>query len=273
MDIIASRRCCPSRAGEESKYDMSYVPNTSTEQQEMLRAVGASSIEDLLTPIPEAVRLNRPLDLPPSLAEPDLRRLMLGMSEQNAYLDHHSSFLGAGTYDHFVPSLVPALAKRSEFLTSYTPYQPEVSQGMLQAIYEYQTMICQITNMDVANASLYDGSTAVVEGALMAVGPSGRGEVLVSRALDPQYRATLQTYATARGFTMREIGLDDGITSVAELEAAMTSETKAVIIQQPNFLGALEDVRGIEKVTHAGKAAFIVAITEPASLGVLAAPG
>jgi glycine cleavage system P protein (glycine dehydrogenase) subunit 1 len=252
---------------------MSYVPNTADEQQEMLRAVGASSIEDLLTPIPEAVRLKRPLNLPESLAEPDLKRLMLGMAEQNADLDHYVSFLGAGTYDHFVPSVVPALVKRSEFLTSYTPYQPEVSQGMLQAIYEYQTMVCQLTNMDVANASLYDGSTAVVEGALMAVGPSGRGEVLVSRALDPQYRATLQTYATARGFTMREIGLEDGVTSVAALEAAMTPDTKAVIIQQPNFLGALEDVRGVERVTHAGKAAFIVAITEPASLGVLAAPG
>ena len=124
------------------------------------------------------MRLKRPLELPPSLAEPDLRRLMLGMAEQNADLDHYISFLGAGTYDHFVPSLVSALVKRSEFLTSYTPYQPEVSQGMLQAIYEYQTMVCQITNMDVANASLYDGSTAVVEGALMAIGPSGRGEVL-----------------------------------------------------------------------------------------------
>lgn len=194
---------------------MSYVPNTAAEQQEMLHAVGASTIEDLLTPIPEAVRLKRSLDLPPALAEPDLRRLMMGMAEQNADLDHYISFLGAGTYDHFVPSLVPALVKRSEFLTSYTPYQPEVSQGMLQAIYEYQTMVCQLTNMDVANASLYDGSTAVVEGALMAIGPSGRGEVIVSRALDPQYRATLQTYAHARGFTVREIGLEDGITSVA----------------------------------------------------------
>jgi len=167
---------------------MSYVPNTSAEQQEMLRTVGASSIEDLLTPIPEAVRLKRPLELPPSLAEPDLRRLMLGMAEQNADLDHYISFLGAGTYDHFVPSLVPALVKRSEFLTSYTPYQPEVSQGMLQAIYEYQTMVCQLTNMDVANASLYDGSTAVVEGALMAVGPSGRGEVLVLVPTGPAKR-------------------------------------------------------------------------------------
>ena len=163
IDIYTSRRCSTIAGWRGIEQAMSYVPNTSAEQQEMLRAVGASSIEDLLTPIPEAVRLKRPLELPPSLAEPDLRRLMLGMAEQNADLDHYISFLGAGTYDHFVPSLVAALGKRSEFLTSYTPYQPEVSQGMLQAIYEYQTMVCQITNMDVANASLYDGSTAVVE--------------------------------------------------------------------------------------------------------------
>src|SRR5690348_4041369 len=183
---------------------MSYVPNTSAEQHEMLRAVGVDSIEQLLAPVPEPVRLRRPLDLPAALPEPDLKRLMLGLSEQNADLDHHVSFLGAGSYDHYVPSVVPHLVKRSEFYTSYTPYQPEISQGMLQAIYEFQTMVCQLTGLDVANASLYDGSTAVVEAALLAVGPVGTGDVLVSRALDPQYRATLRTYAWARGFTLRE---------------------------------------------------------------------
>src|SRR5579872_6315826 len=179
---------------------MSYVPNTTTEQQEMLRAVGAETIEDLLRDVPDAVRLKRPLDLPAALAEPDLKRLMLNLSEENADLDHYISFLGAGSYDHILPSIVPHLVKRSEFYTSYTPYQPEISQGMLQAIYEYQTMVCQLTGMDVANASLYDGSTAVVEAALLAVGPEGTGDVLVSRALDPQYRATLRTYAWSRGF-------------------------------------------------------------------------
>jgi glycine dehydrogenase subunit 1 len=175
--------------------------------------------------------------------------------------------------EHIVPSVVPHLMKRSEFYTSYTPYQPEVSQGMLQAMYEYQTMICEITGMDVANSSLYDGSTSVVEAALLAVGPSGRGEVVVSRALDPQYRATLRTYSHARGFTIREIGLEDGATSLAELEAALSGETRAVIVQHPNFLGSLEDVQAIEKLVHRTSALFVVAITEPASLGVLAAPG
>lgn len=252
---------------------MSYVPNTDAEQQTMLRAIGAASIEDLLAPVPSSVRLQRALDLPAALPEPDLKRLMLRMSERNADLDHTISFLGAGSYDHVVPSVVPHLYKRSEFYTSYTPYQPEMSQGMLQAIYEFQTMVCQITGMDVANASLYDGSTAVVEAVLLALGPSGHGEVLVSRALDPQYRATLDTYAWARGFTIREIALEDGATSPAALRAALGPQTRAVVVQQPNFLGSLEDLGAIEQLVRASSALYVVAVSEPASLGVLAAPG
>ena len=252
---------------------MSYVPNTPAEQQAMLRAIGAETIEDLLATIPPEVRLKQPLALPSALREADVRRLLTGLAEQNADLDHFTSFLGAGSYDHVQPSVVPHLAKRSEFYTSYTPYQPEFSQGILQATYEFQTMVCQITGMDAANASLYDGSTAVVEAALMAVGPGGRGDVIVSRALDPQYRATLRTYAKTRGFTMREIGLEGGVTSASELRAALGADTKAVIIQHPNFFGALEDVHAIAQATHTTKALFIVAITEPASLGALEPPG
>ena len=252
---------------------MNYVPNTNVEQHEMLRAVGAETIDDLLAPVPEQVRLKRPLNLPTALPEPDLKRLLLRMSEKNGDLDHYSSFLGAGTYEHILPSVVPHLVKRSEFYTSYTPYQPEISQGMLQAIYEFQTMICQLTGMDVANASLYDGSTAVVEAALLALGTANTGEMLVSRALDPQYRATLRTYAWSRGFTVREIELENGATSTSALEEAITPETKAVIIQHPNFFGTLEDVRAIERIVHKNNAIYVLAITEPASLGVLAAPG
>jgi glycine dehydrogenase subunit 1 len=252
---------------------MNYVPNTAAEQQDMLRAVGAETVDDLLSPIPDAIRLTRLLDLPPALSEPDVKRLMMAMAEKNADLDHVSSFLGAGSYEHLVPSVVPHLAKRSEFYTSYTPYQPEISQGMLQAIYEYQTMVCQLTGMDVANASLYDGSTAVVEAALLAVGPEGTGDVLVSRALDPQYRATLRTYAWSRGFTVKEVDLEDGATSVAALEAALTPTTRAVIIQHPNFFGSLEDVRTIEAAVRTTRALYVIAFTEPAALGVLAAPG
>jgi glycine dehydrogenase subunit 1 len=252
---------------------MSYVPNTAAEQQAMLSAVGVETIDDLLRSVPEQVRLKRPLALPKALPEPNLKRLMLEISEKNADLDHYVSFLGAGSYNHTLPSIVPHLYRRAEFVTSYTPYQPEISQGMLQAIYEFQTMVCQITGMDTANASLYDGGTAVVEAALLAVGTASDGEILVSRALDPQYRATLRTYAWSRGFSLKELPLEQGVTSVAALEAALTPQTRGVIIQQPNFFGNLEDMRAIEGLIHRSQCLYIVAVTEPASLGVLAAPG
>ena len=252
---------------------MSYVPNTREEQQAMLEHLGLSSTEDLLETVPEDVRLRRPLDLPPALSEPDLKRLLSTMAARNKNIDSTISFLGAGTYDHAIPSVVPHLQGRSEFVTSYTPYQPEVSQGMLQAIYEFQTMVCQITGLDIANASLYDGSTALVEAVLLAVGPGGRGEVVISAGVDPQYRRVLHTYAFARGFTVREVPTRNGVTSLEELDAAVSPTTAAVVIQQPNFFGCVEDVRAIEPIAHKGKALFVTTITEPASLGILAAPG
>src|SRR5215469_6150335 len=197
---------------------MSYIPNTPEDQQAMLETLGLSTLEDLLAPVPENVRLRRPLDLPPALSEPDLKRLLYGMAAKNKNLDSTLSFLGAGTYDHAIPSVVPHLQRRSEFVTSYTPYQPEVSQGMLQAIYEFQTMLCQITGLDIANASLYDGATAVVEAVLLALGPGGSGEVVVSRGVDPQYRGVLQTYAHARGFTIIEVPTVNGLTDLEALK-------------------------------------------------------
>ncbi len=252
---------------------MSYIPNTPEDQRAMLETLGFSSFEDLLAPVPENVRLRRPLDLPPALAEPDLKRLMNGVAAKNKNLDTVISFLGAGTYDHAVPSVVPHLQRRSEFVTSYTPYQPEVSQGMLQAIYEFQTMVCQITGLDIANASLYDGATALVESVLLAVGPGGRGEVVVSTGVDPQYRRVLHTYAHARGFSVKEVPARNGVTSSEDLDAAVNATTSAVVIQQPNFFGCIEDMRAIEPIAHKGKAVFVVTITEPASLAVLASPG
>ena len=252
---------------------MSYIPNTAEEQQAMLEHLGLSTIEDLLTPVPENVRLRRPLDLPSALPEPELKRLLSTMAAKNKNLDSTISFLGAGTYDHAIPSVVPHLQRRSEFVTSYTPYQPEVSQGMLQAIYEFQTMVCQVTGLDIANASLYDGSTALVEAVLLALGPGGRGEVVISTAVDPQYRRVLHTYAFARGFTVKEVPTQNGVTSLEALDAAVSSTTAAVVIQQPNFFGCVEDVRAIESIAHKGKALFVTSITEPASLGILAPPG
>src|SRR5947209_6320679 len=251
---------------------MSYIPNTSEDQQSMLESLGLPSLEALLAPVPENVRLRRPLDLPPALPEPDLKRLLYKMAAKNVNLDSAISFLGAGTYDHAIPSVVPHLQRRSEFVTSYTPYQPEVSQGMLQAIYEFQTMVCQITGLDIANASLYDGATAVVEAVLLALGPGGRGEVVISKGVDPQYRRVLHTYAHARGFQVKEVPVRDGITSSEDLNEAVSADTAAVVIQQPNFFGCIEDMTAIEPIAHKGKAVFIANITEPASLGVLAAP-
>src|SRR5215469_13379279 len=197
---------------------MSYIPNTHEDQQAMLQRIGLPSLEALLAPVPGEVRLQRPLELPSALAEPDLKRLLSGMAAKNKNLDSTISFLGAGTYDHAIPSVVPHLQRRSEFVTSYTPYQPEVSQGMLQAIYEFQTMVCQIAGLDIANASLYDGATALVEAVLLAVGPGGRGEVVISRAVDPQYRRVLQTYAQVRGFTIIEVPTVNGLTDLEALK-------------------------------------------------------
>lgn len=252
---------------------MSYIPNTQEEQREMLNHLGLASIEDLLTPVPEEVRLHRPLNLPRALPEPDLKRLMTTLAAQNQNLATSISFLGAGTYDRAIPSIVPHLQRRSEFVTSYTPYQPEVSQGMLQAIYEFQTMVCQITAMDLANASLYDGSTAMVEAVLMALGPGGRGDVVVSSGVDPQYQRVLQTYAFARGFSIKEVPIHNGVTSLTDLDTAVGPDTAAVIVQQPNFFGCIEDMRTIETIVHKGKTLFISVITEPASFGILAPPG
>ena len=252
---------------------MSYIPNTREDQEAMLARLGLPSLEALLSPVPENVRLRRPLDLPPALSEPDLKRVLYAMAAKNKNLDTVISFLGAGTYDHAIPSVVPHLQRRSEFVTSYTPYQPEVSQGMLQAIYEFQTMVCQITGLDIANASLYDGATAVIEAVLLAVGPGGRGEVVVSQGVDPQYRRVLHTYAHARGFQVKEVPLRDGLTSIEDLNEAVSAATSAVVIQQPNFFGSIENMSAIEPIAHKGQAVFIATITEPASLGVLASPG
>jgi len=251
---------------------MHYVPNTSEEQRAMLERLGFSSMEDLLTTVPEHVRLDRQLDLPQALAEPDLKRLLTRMAAKNKDIDTTISFLGAGTYDHAIPSVVPHLQRRSEFVTSYTPYQAEVSQGMLQAIYEFQTMVCQITGLDIANASLYDGSTALVEAVLIALGPGGHGEVVISEGVDPQYRRVLHTYAFARGFQIKEVPTQNGVTPIEALDEAVNATTAAVIVQQPNFFGCVEDVRAIERVAHKGKALFVTTITEPASLGILAPP-
>ncbi len=250
-----------------------YVPTTTQQQEEMLSSIGAASIDELLAAIPDSVRLRRLLDLPPALSEPALKKYLTKLAAKNIHLEQMVSFLGAGTYERYVPSVVRHLALRSEFYTSYTPYQPEVSQGMLQAIFEFQTMVCQISGMDTANASLYDGSTAVVEAALLAYNYTGRDEILVARSVDPQYRQTLATYAWTRGFTLREIPAPSGAVDPSELKSYLSDATAAVIIQQPNFFGNLEDMSSLEQVIHDNSSLFVSVVTEPASLGVIAPPG
>jgi len=251
---------------------ISYIPNTHTDQQEMLEAIGVNSIQDLFADIPERVRLKRPLELPPAMSEPGLKAHMIALSKKNSTSQELVSFLGAGAYDHYIPSVVEQLAGRSEFYTAYTPYQPEISQGTLQSIYEFQSMICMLTGMEVANASLYDGATAVAEAALMGCAATRRSKVLVSRVVHPEYRQVLTTYARANDIKVEEIGEEGGATSLAELTTKVDESTAAVIIQTPNFLGIVENGAAMADVIHRRGALFIVA-TDLVALGLLKPPG
>lgn len=251
---------------------MGYVPNTEKDRREMLKAIGVKDIGDLLTDIPEEIRLKRDLDLPPPLSEVELKKEMLTLSEKNADLLHYTSFLGAGAYDHYIPSVVNHIISRSEFYTSYTPYQAEASQGMLQSIYEFQTMICELTGMGVANASMYDGASATAEAALMAMRINKRGEVLVSRALHPNYRMVLKTYLQGIRTPIKEVPFKKGVTDLDALSSSISDNTACVIIQQPNFFGYIEDLSAIGDIAHKSGAIFIVAI-DPISMGLLKSPG
>ncbi|MCL4368046.1 MAG: aminomethyl-transferring glycine dehydrogenase subunit GcvPA [Actinobacteria bacterium] len=251
---------------------MRYIPNTDQDRAQMLRAIGVSSSEELFDDIPAAVRLGRPLELPGAMAEQELVAHLQCLAERNADLDHYTCFLGAGVYDHFVPAVVGNLLSRGEFYTAYTPYQPEISQGTLQAIYEFQSLICELTGLDVANASLYDGASALAEAAIMAVNHTSRGEILVSRTVHPEARSVLRTYLAGQEVSIREIPLAEGLTDPGALEGMVGQETAAVVIQQPNFLGNLEPVRRLAQAAQAQGALFIVS-ADPISLGLLEAPG
>ncbi len=252
---------------------MKYIPATPAERAQMLRTIGTRRIEDLFTDIPEAVRLRKPLDLPAAMADPDLLAHLRRLAERNMDCDRVACFLGAGAYDHFVPSTVSHLALRPEFLTAYTPYQAELMQGELQAIYEYQTMICEMTGMDVANASMYDGASATGEAAHMAADLTKRREVLVSTALHPEYRQVLRTYTSHLPITVRDLPHSGGTTSPGAARAAITDATAALIIQSPNFFGCIEDGDALVRAARERGALLIVAIAEPLSLGLLRPPG
>jgi glycine dehydrogenase subunit 1 len=240
----------------------------------MLSDIGVSSCRDLFSDIPEEARLGRPLNLPPPLSEWELVREMEDLASGNRELSRLPSFLGAGVYRHFIPSVVDSLISRSEFYTAYTPYQAEVSQGTLQAIYEFQTMICRLTGMDAANASMYDGASALAEAAVMALGASSKRKILVSRGLHPEYRRVLKTYLETGGkAVIREIPLRDGLTDREELASSLDGETAAFIIQNPNFLGCIEDGPVFGEIAREKGVPLLVGMTEPVSLGLLRNPG
>ena len=252
---------------------MSYIALSDQDKKEMLARVGVSSVDELYGCLPEEVKLKRRLNLPEALSEPELIRRFEGLAASNTYADH-ISFLGAGVYRHFIPSVVDYLSSRSEFVTPYTPYQPEVSQGTLQVIFEYQTLICQLTDMDISNASLYDGAMAAAEAVLMASRLNNKPKILVARSLHPQYRETIRTYIKNMGVRIEEIEFGDcGGIKTADLVNKLDKDTSAVLLQSPNFFGVVEDLKKIGELAHEHQALFIVAVAEAASFGVLEAPG
>jgi glycine dehydrogenase subunit 1 len=252
---------------------ISYIPNTKEDQKEMLKKLGAKSIEELFDSIPQSLWLRAEMDIPSSLSEMELVKEMRKLSEKNANLDEYVSFLGAGSYDHFIPALIGHLSGRSEFYTSYTSYQSEASQGMLQAIYEYQSLICQLFKMDVCNASLYDGATALAEAVILAHKVNHRSTVLLSKSLHPEYGQVLTTYIRKTlGLSIIEIDCQNGVTDLAQLKEKISNHTSCVIVQNPNFFGCLEKVNEIEEITHQAGSIYIVSV-DPISLGLLIAPG
>jgi glycine dehydrogenase subunit 1 len=251
---------------------MRYISNTPAQQKEMLGVIGAASIEDLLVRIPAKARLSRPLNLPSAMAEMDLVRHLRGIAARNASAEDFACFLGAGSYDHSMPSPINHLISRGEFFTAYTPYQPEASQGTLRTIFEYQTMIAELTGMDVANASLYDGGSSLAEGVLMAHAVTGRDGIVLSRGVNPLYRQVVETYAEGPNLRIASAPLADGVTDGDALKKAATDTTAAVVVQYPNFFGCIEDVVAAAEIAHAAGALLIV-VADPVNLGLLEPPG
>ena len=248
-----------------------YLPHTDDERAAMLGTLGLNTVEDLFIDIPDQVRFDRELELPAPLAEPELYDHMYALAAKNANLNDYATFLGAGVYDHYVPSAVRQILARNEFYTAYTPYQPETSQGILQAMFEYQDMICELTGMDVANASLYDGATAVAEAALVAVNSTRNTEIVVADTVNPAYRTVLSTYVTPQGFTVKELPNADGVLDPGTVVDNLGPETACLIVQTPNFFGILEDITALAKKLADHKAVLIV-VADPIGLGLLEPP-
>jgi len=249
---------------------MAYVSNTETDVKEMLAAIGVSSLDELFSDIPQEIQLKKPLPLPAPLSEIEIEAHMRKLSSLG---NAGTSFLGAGAYSHHIPSVVDQLALRSEFYTAYTPYQPEISQGTLIAIFEYQTMLCRLTGMDLANASMYDGATSLTEAVLMSVRTNSRTQIIVPDSLHPHYREVLKTYAWANSLEIITVLSKDGIYDTESLKKVVSEKTTGVVVQSPNFFGCIEDLSAIADVAHSVKAHLIHVVTEALALGLLAQSG
>jgi glycine dehydrogenase subunit 1 len=250
---------------------MRYLPKSPAERNQMLAAIGARSAEELFASIPAEYRLKRPLRLPGPLSEMEIIEYFRARAAENSR--GYTSFLGAGVYNHLRSVVADAILQRGEFLTSYTPYQPEISQGTLQAIFEFQTLMCQLTSQEVANASMWDGSTALAEAVLMAERVTGRHRVVVARSMHPEYREVLATYARNIGLEVAEVGFaGSGQVDTEAARAAVNSETAALVVQLPNFLGVIEPVAQLAELVHGRGALLAVAVNEPVSLGAVRPP-
>jgi glycine dehydrogenase subunit 1 len=250
-----------------------YIPNSPDERAEMLQQLGAASIDSLFDSIPENLRLRQPLDVPAAMSEIELLQAFDEMGARNTAAGR-VSFLGGGAYSHYVPTIVDHLISRSEFFTAYTPYQPEISQGTLQSIFEFQTLVCQLTAMDIANASMYDGSTAMAEAVLMAERVTKRSKVIASAAVHPQYLEVAQTYVQHAGIELQQsLYCSETGTTLPESLSAIDDKTAAVVVQSPNFFGCIEDLQALSEKAHAHGALLIVAVTEAMSFGLLRSPG
>jgi len=250
---------------------MRYLPKSPADREAMLRAIGVQSIDDLFAPIPPALRLQRDLEIPRQMAESEIVDWFQQRARENG--EGYTVFLGAGAYNHYRPVIIDALVSRGEFLTAYTPYQAEISQGTLQAIFEFQTMICELTGMEVANASMYDGSTGSAEAIMMAMRLTGRNSAIVARSVHPEYRQVIQTYAQHQGLPLTEVNFaDDGRVDLKALERALTTDTACVLVQSPNFFGTIEDIAALADLVHSKGALLVVAIAEAVSLGIVKPP-
>jgi len=256
---------------------MRYTPHTSTDKERMLRAIGLDSIEELYQHIPKTLREHATIDLPQGLTELAVRKRLTGLAAKNANAADWSLFLGGGIYHHFIPSAVDAIISRSEFSTSYTPYQPEVSQGTLQALFEYQTLICQLTGMEVSNAGVYDGASAAAEAVLMSrrIQPASRRRVLVSRALHPHYRAVISTYLrNLDDMQLEEVPFDaTGATDIEQLSRRLNDQSMCMVVGYPNFFGVIEDLGPMQSACAGSGAQLITVTPEPLALGLLKPPG